>query len=128
MIGGTSGSEAKRCQPSMSQSKITQTRSSSLGSRKTVAPLDPCCRRFSAPLVEKMDSKRSKSSTVVVARSILLLLYESRRRGSAADPGLLVDVLEVGPDGLDRDAEILGDRFVGLAAHEHEQDFELALG
>src|SRR2546423_55781 len=33
-----------------------------------VAPLDPCSFRFSAPLVEKMLKKRSKSSTVVVAR------------------------------------------------------------
>src|SRR5207247_9724606 len=48
------------CQPSSSQSKTTQTRSSSLGSRKTCAPLDPCCFRFSAPLVEKVFQKRSK--------------------------------------------------------------------
>src|SRR5438270_11721225 len=71
MIGGTSGSEAKLFQPSRSQSKITQTRSSSLGSRNTSAPFEPCCLRFSAPLVEKTFVKRSKSSTVVVARSIL---------------------------------------------------------
>src|SRR2546430_294234 len=69
-IGGTSGSETKLCQPSAFQSKSTQTRSSSLGSRKTVAPFDPCCFRFSAPLVEKIFSKRSKSSTCVVARII----------------------------------------------------------
>ena len=71
---GDLGSERKLCQPSTSQSKSTQTRSSSLGSRKTVEPLDPCCFRFSAPLVEKIFSKRSKSSTVVVARIISLLL------------------------------------------------------
>src|SRR6266567_9225906 len=74
MIGGTSGSEAKLCQPSRSQSKITQTRSCSLGSRNTSEPFEPCCLRFSAPLVEKTLVKRSKSSTVVVARSILVLL------------------------------------------------------
>src|SRR5882762_6270246 len=74
MIGGTAGSEAKRCHPSASQSNSTQTRSSSLGSRNTCAPLDPCSRRFSAPFVEKIFVKRSKSSTCVVARSILLLL------------------------------------------------------
>jgi hypothetical protein len=34
MIGGTSGSATKLCQPCSSQSKITQTRSSSAGSRK----------------------------------------------------------------------------------------------
>src|SRR5207244_11496661 len=51
-IGGTEGSETKLCQPSASQSKSTQTRSSSLGSRNTVEPLEPCCLRFSAPLVE----------------------------------------------------------------------------
>src|SRR6266700_1008334 len=74
MIGGTSGSEAKLCQPSRSQSKITQTRSCSLGSRNTSEPFEPCCLRFSAPLVEKILVKQSKSSTVVVARSILILL------------------------------------------------------
>src|SRR5438093_11420119 len=58
MIGGTSGSERKFWKPSSSQSKSTQTRSASLGSRKTVAPLDPCSFRFAAPLVEKMFKKR----------------------------------------------------------------------
>src|SRR6187401_1184306 len=71
-IAGTSGSETKLCQPSASQSKSTQTRSASLGSRKTCAPLDPCCLRFSAPFVEKILKKRSKSSTCVVARIISL--------------------------------------------------------
>jgi hypothetical protein len=74
MIGATSGSEAKLCQPSRSQSKITQTLSVWLGSRNTSAPFEPCCLRFSAPVVEKTLVKRSKSSTVVVARSILVLL------------------------------------------------------
>src|SRR5439155_7030672 len=47
--------------------------------RKTVEPLEPCCRRFSAPFVEKMFRKRSKSSTCVVARIMLFLLCGSRR-------------------------------------------------
>src|SRR6187431_1701738 len=74
MIGGTSGSDTKLCQPSASQSKSTQTRSSWLGSRNTSAPLDPCSFRFSAPLVEKMLRNCSKSSTVVVARIMFVLL------------------------------------------------------
>src|SRR3954469_5836214 len=86
MIGGTSGSEMKLCQPSSSQSKSTQTRSSSLGSRKTVAPLDPCCFRFSAPLVEKIFKKRSKSSTVVVARINCLSFCGKCCRASATWP------------------------------------------
>src|SRR2546421_1754602 len=83
MIGGTSGSETKLCQPSASQSNSTQTRSTSFGSRKTVAPLEPCCLCFSAPFVEKMLRNRSKSSTCVVARIISFLLCDSRRRGDA---------------------------------------------
>ena len=63
MIGGTSGSDTKLCQPCSSQSKITQTRSSSAGSRKTSAPLDPCSLRFSAPAFEKTAMNLSKSKT-----------------------------------------------------------------
>src|SRR6185503_9542488 len=48
-----------------------QTRSLSFGSRKTCAPLEPCCFRFSAPLVEKVFQKRSKSSIFAVARTIV---------------------------------------------------------
>src|SRR3954468_12651259 len=70
MIGGTSGAETKLCQPSTSQSNRTHTRSSWLGSRKTLAPLDPCSLRFTAPFVEKTSRKRSTSSTVAVARII----------------------------------------------------------
>ena len=54
MIGGTSGSDTKLCQPCSSQSKITHTRSSSEGSRKTSAPFEPWSLRFSAPVVEKI--------------------------------------------------------------------------
>src|SRR3954452_25578922 len=80
-MGGTSGSETKFCQPDASQSKSTQTRSFSLGSRNTVEPLEPCCFRFSAPLVEKVLRKRSKSSTFVVAKIISLLFsWEVRAR------------------------------------------------
>src|SRR3954447_6343285 len=82
-IGGTSGSETKFCQPDASQSKSTQTRSFSLGSRNTVEPLEPCCFRFSAPLVEKVFRKRSKSSTFVVARIISVLLFGKVGRGPA---------------------------------------------
>src|SRR4051794_6136928 len=165
MIGGTAGSEANAPKPSASQSKITQTRSSWLGSRKTIAPLDPCSCRFSAPLVEKVSLKRSRSSTVVLTRIIALLLFDpapsiaagsggdylrraggahranalcgadevlferpDRRSGSATDAGLLVHVLDVVADGLGRDAELVGDRLVRIAAHEHEQDLELAFG
>src|SRR4051794_13687381 len=88
MIGGTSGSETKLCQPSASQSNSTHTRSASLGSRKTVAPFEPCSLRFSAPLVEKMSRKRSKSSTCVVARimpsSLSPLGISGRRRCAAS--------------------------------------------
>src|SRR4029079_5319715 len=51
MSGGTAESEATFPQPSRSQSKIAQIRSSSFGSRNTVEPFDPCSLRFSAPLV-----------------------------------------------------------------------------
>src|SRR4051812_2799810 len=65
MIGGTSGSDTKFCQPCSSQSKTTHTRSASEGSRKMSAPWDPCSWRFSAPLVEKISRKWSKSSICV---------------------------------------------------------------
>src|ERR1700704_543487 len=74
MIGGTSGSETKPAQPFSSQSNSAYTRFSSVGSRNTVQPLDPCCLRFSAPLVEKIFRNWSKLSTFVVARIISLLL------------------------------------------------------
>ena len=51
-----------------------------------------------------------------------------RRRGAAANAGLLVDVLNVVSDRFDGDAEIVGDLLVGLAAHEHEKDLQFALG
>jgi hypothetical protein len=41
---------------------------SSFGSRKTCEPLDPYCFRFSAPFVENVFQKRSKSSNFDVAR------------------------------------------------------------
>src|SRR6476660_8433445 len=72
-MAGTSGSEVKLFQPASSQSKIAQTRSLSFGSRKTCAPLQPCCFRFSAPLVENVFQKRSKSPIFAVAKTICLL-------------------------------------------------------
>src|SRR3954470_4414739 len=72
MIAGTSGSDTKLCQPCSSQSKTTQTRSSSEGSRKMSALFEPCSLRLSAPVVEKISRKRSKSSTCVVASSIFI--------------------------------------------------------
>src|SRR5580765_5116021 len=73
----------KLCQPSASQSKSTQTRPSSLGSRKTCEPLDPCCFRFSRLVVEKTLHQRSKSSTFDVARNnsrLLSILRAAARR------------------------------------------------
>src|SRR5712692_11458951 len=64
----------KFCQPSASQSKSTQTRPFSLGSRKTCEPFDPCCFRFSRLVVENTLHQRSKSSTFVVPRNNSLLL------------------------------------------------------
>src|SRR3954451_5766798 len=81
-IAGTSGSETKFFQPAASQSKSTQTLFSSDGSRKTVEPLEPCCCRFSAPLVEKISRKRSTSTTFVVARSNLFPPLVSSAPGS----------------------------------------------
>src|SRR5204862_6141053 len=106
MIAGTSGSDTKLCQPCASQSKITHTRSSSEGSRKMRAPLDPCCLRFSALLVEKISWNWSKSSTCVVARSICdflsRVLSRERPHDVPAAPARLrpelvpgVEVLEV---------------------------------
>src|SRR5207248_9103767 len=74
----------KFCQPSASQSKSTQTRPSSLGSRKTCEPLDPCCFRFSRLVVEKTLHQRSKSSTFVVAKNNSLLLCGKCRRAPTA--------------------------------------------
>src|SRR5689334_9769319 len=82
-IAGTSGSDTNFCQPSASQSKSTQTLFSSTGSRNTVEPLEPCCPRFSAPLVEKTLRKRSTSSTFVVARIISVLPLSSEIAGRA---------------------------------------------
>src|SRR5438874_4628950 len=76
-MGGTSGSDTKSFQPCSSQSKITQTRSVSAGSRNTMAPLEPCCLRFSALVVEKIFIQRSKSWTRVVA-SIMTVSLSGR--------------------------------------------------
>src|SRR5690349_17216042 len=120
MIGGTSGSETKLCQPCSSQSKTTQTRSSSEGSRKMTAPLDPCCRRFSAPLVEKISRKRSKFSTCVVASTISIsfrVVWVSSGRDDRCgrhERLLRVDLPEAGHD-VEAAASRLGD--VHVHAH-----------
>ena len=44
-----------------------------VGIAEDVAPLDPCCPRFSAPWVEKTFQNWSKSATFAVARTILVL-------------------------------------------------------
>src|SRR6266508_47357 len=74
----------KFCQPYASQSKTTETRPSSLGSRKTCEPLDPCCLRFSRLVVEKTLHQRSKSSTfdVAIAYRACFPLRESESRGA----------------------------------------------
>ena len=62
------------------------------------------------------------------ARANEIVLEGPQRRGRpAADARLLVDVLDMVPDRLGRDPEIVGDPLVGLAAHEHEQDLQLSL-
>src|SRR3954471_23101539 len=128
MIGGTSGSDTKLCQPPSSQSKTTQTRSSAEGSRKTSAPFEPCSLRFSAPPLEKTSMKRSKSSTCVVASSIAISSVSmcppsrGRRRGPPsggedrrADEALLrIDRAEV-LDDLEPPATGLAD----VHAHAH---------
>ena len=71
-IGGTSGSETKLCQPSASQSKSTQTRSSSFGSRKTCRTLGPVLLALLSALrredlqeaVEVLDLRRCKDHLV----------------------------------------------------------------
>src|SRR5947209_17315314 len=71
-IGGTSGSVTKLLPPFRIPIEEDQTLFSSVGSRKTVEPFEPCWCRFSAPLVEKISRNRSTSSTLVVARIISL--------------------------------------------------------
>src|SRR5690242_8957000 len=92
----------KFCQPSSSQSKSTQTRPSSFGSRKACDPLHPCCFRFSRLVVEKTPHERSKSSTFVVPRNTALLLCRKeptarpalrRRRLCGAESKARVDLL-----------------------------------
>src|SRR5438093_11919006 len=50
----------------------------------------------------------------------------NRRRGAAADAGLLVDVLDVVPDCLGGDAEIVGDYLVRVPEHERQEHLQLA--
>ena len=74
------------------------------------------------------ESVRGASGECPTRVNEVLLERPERCGGTAADSGLLVDVLHVVAHGLDRDAEILGDPLIRLAAHQNQQDFELALG
>ena len=56
-----------------SQSNSAQTRFSSVGSRNTVEPFEPCRARLSAPFVPNTSRNRSTFSTVVVARIMTVL-------------------------------------------------------
>src|SRR6478736_3426175 len=56
----------------------------------------------------------------------IVLEGPDRDGGAAAYAGLLVDVLDVVPDGLGGDAEIVGDRLVRVAEHERQQHLQLA--
>ena len=59
--------------------------------------------------------------------SARILLEGPNRRGcAAADARLAVDVLDVVPDGLGGDAQVVGDHMVRVAQHEGEQHLELA--
>ena len=52
-----------------------------VGIAKTCEPFEPCCFRFSAPLVENVFQKRSKSSTLTVDRIMaFVLLWTSSNR------------------------------------------------
>ena len=143
MIGGTSGSETKLCQPCSSQSKITQTRSSSAGSRKTIAPLEPCCLRFSAPFgredlhepVEVLDLRRCeqhrRSPFVGVLSSWWAPSCGQAGEGRRADQALLrIDRAEA-LDDLEPAVARLGDvhvhAHVVLAGH-HRRRAARALG
>jgi len=58
----------------------------------------------------------------------VVLERPDRCRGATTDTDLLVDVLDVMPDGLGRDAEAVGDRLVRLTDDEGEEHLELAPG
>src|SRR4051794_22244990 len=129
MIAGTSGSDTKLCQPCSSQSKTTQTRSSSEGSRKMSALFEPCCWRFSAPVVEKISRKRSKSSTCVVASSIVIsnslgcgrrcIQWQGRPPSGGEDPRVHEALLRIHrPEALD-DLEPAAACLADVHAHAH---------
>src|SRR5215472_6545818 len=91
---GIWGSERNFAHAASSMSNSPQTRLSSVGSRNTVAPLDPYRARLSATFVPNTSRNRSTFSTVVVARIMTVLLMSGllrilllagrfgRRRGS----------------------------------------------
>src|SRR3954451_23726713 len=67
-------------------------------------------------------------TTVLSGANEVLLERPDRRRGPAANAGLLVDVLDMAPDGLGGDAETLGDLLVVSSAHQHQENSKRALG
>src|SRR3954453_6190189 len=111
-IAGTSGWPRNSCKPAGRQPKPTQTRSAWLGSRKTAEPLDPWCRRFSRPLVEKTFKNWSKSPTCAVDSIIWLIpsveLVVARRTGLGEDAFFRLDDAEA-LDDVERPVVRLGD-------------------
>ena len=78
MIGGTAGSETKLCQPSASQSKMTQTRSSSLGIAEYERALELASWRLlgagGADILEETGRGPRSGWLRVARRGVLLLL------------------------------------------------------
>src|SRR5256714_12365007 len=67
-IGGPAGAETNSAHAASSHSNRAQTRFSTVGSRKTVEPLEPWRARLAAPFLPNTSRNRSTFSTVVVAR------------------------------------------------------------
>src|SRR5712671_5805402 len=63
-------------------------------------------------LGERLHVGRVEGLVALCGANEVVLEGPERRGGSAADAGLLIGVLDVVPDGLGRDAEIMGDRLV----------------
>src|SRR4051812_34798425 len=76
------------------------------------------CRRRAAP--HRANALRGVNEVVLEG--------PDRRRGPAADAGLLVDVLDVVPDGLGGDAQLVADRVVRVPERERQEHLALAFG
>jgi hypothetical protein len=76
------------------------------------------------PRVCARQRERHRANTLSGVGEIVLEGPE-RRRGPAADAGLLADVLDVVPDGLGRDAEIAVNLLLRAAVREREEDSSL---